>query len=316
MNFKKTLHSGFLLLGMMSLSLGGCTSKVFDAPVQLGGQWITASQLNRGHDVYMNYCMQCHGIKGDGKGPASPGMVPPPRNFLSGLYKFANVGPGELPTDKDFERIIRFGLNGTHMLPWDMSDKQIADVTQYIKSFALAWREKTAVAGTPVQVSEDPWGAQRKDEAAMLGKKLYHGLSQCFSCHPSYASLDEIKEYSKEITGTALTELRPDSHLSIIQGTSYDGHSVMPPDFTKHHLRSSRNVEGIYIRLVTGVNGTSMPAWRGMMSLTGDTLEDEKNLWAVAYYVQSLADLKWDFTARKAFFADLNARRPVTALAR
>ncbi len=290
--------------------LSSCTSKVFDAPVMLGGKYVSAAKLNRGHDVYMNYCMQCHGVNGDGKGPASQGMVPAPRNFKAGMYKFANVGPGEMPTDEDFKRIIRYGLNGTAMLPWDMSDEQIDSVTQFIKTFAPIWSEKIIVAGTPIPVTPDPWGPTQKDAATLHGKKVYHGLAQCFTCHPSYASLEEVKSASQELTGSVMTsEMRPNAQISVLQGSSYDNHSYMPPDFTKLHIRSTRDLNGIYVRLAAGVNGTSMPAWRGMLSLKGDATEDERNLWALAYYVQSLSDLKWDPAARKAFFADLNSRR-------
>jgi mono/diheme cytochrome c family protein len=299
------------LLALIAVgSLGACTSKIFDAPVMLGGKYVSAAKLNRGHDVYMNYCMQCHGVNGDGKGPAAQGMVPMPRNFQAGMYKFGNVGPGELPTDEDFKRIIRYGLSGTAMLPWDMSDEQIDSVTQFIKTFAPAWKEKTAVAGTPTPITPDPWGPAQKDAAILHGKKVYHGLAQCFTCHPSYAGIEEIKAASQELTGSVIaSEIRPNPQISVLQGSSYDGHSYMPPDFTKIHIRSSRDLNGIYVRLATGVNGTSMPAWRGMLSLKGDATEDERNLWALAYYVQSLSDLKWDAPARKAFFADLNARR-------
>ena len=106
-----------------------------------------------------------------------------------------------------------------------------------------------------------------------------------------------------------ISEMRPNAHISVLQGSSYGVHSYMPPDFTKLHIRSSRDLNGIYVRLAAGVNGTSMPAWRGMLSLKGDAAEDERNLWALSYYVQSLSDLKWDPEARKAFFADLNSRR-------
>jgi mono/diheme cytochrome c family protein len=306
MKLKRSLTWTFAGIALWSLS--ACNSKVFDAPLELGGKWVTAEQLNRGHDTYMNYCMQCHGVLGDGKGPASPGMSPAPRNFTAGLYKFGNVGPGELPTDADFKRIIRMGLNGTHMLPWDMSDQQIDDVTQFIKSYSPVWKEKTAKAGTPITIVPDPWTVANRDQAIAQGKKIYHGLAQCFTCHPSYATLEEIKAYSKEVTGTAVTEIRPDAHISVLQGSSYDQHSFMPPDFTKQHIKSARDLQGIYVRLVTGVNGTSMPAWRGMLSLTGNAEEDEKNLWALAYYVQSLDQLKWNLAARKSFFTTLGAR--------
>ena len=55
----------------------------------LGGKSIDAQTLNRGRELYILNCYACHGAKGDGNGPAAPGLRPPPRNFKQGFYKFA-----------------------------------------------------------------------------------------------------------------------------------------------------------------------------------------------------------------------------------
>lgn len=293
-------------LFLLSLFAVACSKKPFDEPQKLGGEWISAAQLNQGWETYNNYCMQCHGMDGDGKGPAAQGMVPAPRNFKQGLYKFGNVALGELPTDADLARIIRYGLNGTQMLPWDISDERLAAVIQYIKTFSPVWKEQKP--GAALEFTKDPWGPQLASEAIEQGRKIYHGLAQCYTCHPSYASVEEVSTYSKEITGNGVDELRENAHISINQASSY-GHNYMPPDFTKNHTRTARNTEDIYKRLVVGVNGTTMPAWRGMVSISGDPVEDEKNLWALAYYVQSLSDLKWNWRARTEFFQSLDAKR-------
>ena len=47
--------------------------------------------LNDGHDAYMIYCYACHGEKGDGRGPSSSGLRPPPRDFTRASFKFARV---------------------------------------------------------------------------------------------------------------------------------------------------------------------------------------------------------------------------------
>ena len=105
--------------------LGGCLSKTFDGPELLGGEMVRAETLNLGHDTYMQYCMQCHGMTGDGNGPAAYGSNPMPRNFKQGVFKFGNIVSGDLPTDEDLKHTIRYGLRGTPMLPWDISDERL-----------------------------------------------------------------------------------------------------------------------------------------------------------------------------------------------
>ena len=85
-----------------------------------GNIYVPAKTLNTGKMLYTEYCMPCHGVKGDGKGVSSKGLTVPPRDFTKGLYKFGRVEAGGPPRDEDFYRIIKRGLHGTAMIPWDM----------------------------------------------------------------------------------------------------------------------------------------------------------------------------------------------------
>ncbi|HXI55671.1 MAG TPA: cytochrome c, partial [Polyangia bacterium] len=106
------------------------------APVTLGGRQVSAAQLNHGGQVYTQYCRACHGVAGDGRGPAALGLRPPPRDLRLGVYKFGAVAAGQLPGDADFLRIIRGGLHGTAMLAWDVPVAELDDLIQYMKLFA------------------------------------------------------------------------------------------------------------------------------------------------------------------------------------
>ena len=274
--------------------------------MKLGGKWVSAEKLNHGYDIYMNNCLSCHGVMGDGKGPAAPGQNPAPRNFQSGLFKFANVQGGELPRDEDLKRTIRYGLRGTGMLPWDLGDNDLDSVTQYIKTFAPIWKEK--VPGEAVAISPDPYGIQKASEAILQGEKIYHGMAQCWSCHPSFQSMDKISAYSKELTGNEVKSLRARPYLSTLLDTSYDT-KVMPPDYTKNFMKTGGEVARTYEILGVGINGTAMPAWKGLLSPSGKEEESEKNQWALAYYIHYLSEMKFDLPARKKFMENLNERR-------
>jgi len=41
----------------------------------------TKASIQKGEEIYEKKCALCHGIKGDGKGPASAGLNPKPTNF-------------------------------------------------------------------------------------------------------------------------------------------------------------------------------------------------------------------------------------------
>jgi len=306
---KKTINYSTTLLMTTFLSLfllSSCTKPKFDSPVKFAGdKWVSAKTLNLGYETYMGYCMQCHGIEGDGKGPAAYGAYPPPRNFKEGLFKFAQVETGSLPRDIDLKHTIRYGLKGTPMLPWDMSDKRLNAVVQYIKTFSEVWQEEEA--GEVLSESKDPFGPEKYDMAVDLGKKAYHGVGKCWTCHPSYVPKNEINLYSKELTGDGANEFRKNMHIGVTAASSY-GVNFTPPDYTNNWIKTGGDVVSNYRLLNSGVNGTAMAAWKGMLSSTGDEKESEKYQWAIAYYLNYLSKLKFNHNKRKAFFAKLKSQ--------
>ncbi len=254
------------------------------AAMTLGGKEVSARTLTEGERNYLLYCRACHGENGDGKGPSSPGLRPPPRDFRLGLFKFAAVPAGSLPHDDDLVRIVRTGLHGTAMLAWDgIPDQNLQEIIQYIKTFSPRWKEEEP--GEPVRPTPDPW-AGKADAGIARGKLVYHGLAQCLTCHPAYGSKETIYEAGKALTGNPTTDFRDDMYGSVLKESDY-GVKFLPPDFLRSDLRSVRSdhqLEDIYRVIAAGVGGTAMPTWRGSLP--------EGELWALAHYVDSLVSLR------------------------
>ncbi len=247
----------------------------------LGGRKISARRLNNGAEKFVTYCAACHGVKGDGKGPAGVALRPPPRDFTQGEFKFAAVASGQLPNDDDLMRIVEGGLHGTAMLAWrDVGTADLSDIIQYIKTLSPRWQDK--MPGDPIVPSPDPWGEARKADAITRGMKVYHGLAQCLSCHPAYETKDAINAVSLELSHREAT-LRPDPYHSVLKDSDYRV-KLMPPDFTRDTLRSGDSLKDIYRTIASGIGGTAMPTWKGALP--------EEDIWAMAYYVRSLVDLK------------------------
>jgi len=247
----------------------------------LGGKRVSARRLNHGRELFVTYCAACHGMDGDGKGAAAIGLRPPPRNFKQGQFKFAAVASGQLPNDEDLLRIVQNGLHGTAMLPWkDVPERDLLDIVQYLKSLSPKWTDKAA--GEPIVPSPDPYGAARKAEAVTRGMKVYHGLAQCLSCHPAYETPATIQAASLELSNRETT-LRPDPYHATLKESDY-GTKLMPPDFTRDHVRSGETLNDIYRTIASGIGGTAMPTWKGALP--------EEDIWAMAYYVRSLIDVK------------------------
>jgi mono/diheme cytochrome c family protein len=276
-----------LLVALAVLGAAACKgyrTHGFDKPLTLGGKVVPAPVLTEGERSYVLYCRACHGDKGDGKGPAAKGLRPPPRDFTLGEFKFAAVPGGTLPNDEDFIRIVRFGLHGTAMRAWEgVPEKNLLEIIQYVKTFSPRWQSEAP--GEPLVPTPDPWKGKEQDGVA-FGRKVYHGLAQCLSCHPSYASKQYIYEASKELTGNPSTEFRDDMYGSVLKESDY-GVKLLPPDFAYSDLRSIRadhRLEDLYRVIASGVGGTAMPTWRGALP--------EENLWALVHFVDSLVAMK------------------------
>ena len=70
----------------------------------------TDAQRESGKTLYLKYCVQCHGEKGDGEGYATQHLIPRPRDFTTGKFKVRTTPNGALPTHQDIINIIRRGM--------------------------------------------------------------------------------------------------------------------------------------------------------------------------------------------------------------
>src|SRR2546426_2583322 len=194
MSCKALLLVGCAVASIVAAGCKGYRTQGFKEPMKLGGKTIPASVLTEGERAYVLHCRACHGDKGDGKGPAAPGVRPPPRDFTLGSFKFGAVPGGTLPNDDDLVRVVRFGLHGTAMRAWDgVPEKNLLAIIQYVKTFSPRWKDEEP--GEPIAPTPDPW--QSKEAPAVeRGRALYHGMANCLSCHPAYAPKRYIYEVS------------------------------------------------------------------------------------------------------------------------
>jgi mono/diheme cytochrome c family protein len=86
---------------------------------------ISAAAMSASNDIvpprwtqrlYESNCAVCHGIQGDGNGPAAGMFLTRPRDFLAGIFKFRSTPSGSLPTDEDLFWTITHGLRWTGMI--------------------------------------------------------------------------------------------------------------------------------------------------------------------------------------------------------
>lgn len=252
------------------LFLAGCDAHPFSRPQRLGGRTVDAATLNHGRDVYQQYCRPCHGEHGDGRGFSSPGLRPPPRDFTQGLFKFGHVPVPALPPDDELARIVRLGLNGTAMRPWDVPDAELVPLLQYLKTFSPRWQKEAP--GVAIVPSPDPFGPARAAEAAALGDKLFHQTVGCARCHET-----------RELKTTDFCLRWKPGWRSLEERECAQPLRELPPDLACDPLRTihpGSELTDLYRIIASGIAGANMPTFKGALP--------EQQLWALAYYVRAL----------------------------
>jgi mono/diheme cytochrome c family protein len=269
-------------LALMVLVVAGCEREKWK-PDTLAYDSIALDEAELGHgrETYKTYCVGCHGEAGDGQGPAARFLNPRPRDFRSGIIKFAAVEAGQLPYDQDLVRVIRAGLHGTSMPAWRfLPERSVNSVVGYVKSFAA----EAYAADEPharIVPDVDPWVDSNEQDAIEEGAAVFHALALCNNCHPSYLTKQEIYDLSKEKYGYGVTSFRENMYEGVVTETDW-GDELRAPDFLTTTLKNGTAPADLYRVIVSGVGGTAMPTWRGALP--------EEQLWALVHFVKSIAD--------------------------
>jgi DMSO reductase family type II enzyme heme b subunit len=237
---------------------------VLMAAAGLAGAGSVAAQPaeHPGKAPYDKWCAGCHGVEGDGRGPAADWMLPRPRDFTRAQYQIRTTQPDALASDADILRMIDEGMPGTAMPGWRgrLSRSEREALVDYLKSFSPFFAgeappEALAVGRAP----------RATPEALAEGRRLYDEI-ECWQCHGQAGRAD----------GTSAPTLEDDN-----------GHPIRPADLTQNwRFNGGGSAEDIFIRLMTGLDGTPMPSQADLID--GGVITEEQ-LWQVALYVRSLS---------------------------
>ena len=223
----------------------------------------------RGQTVYAQHCAACHGVSGDGNGPASVWLYPKPRRFNSGLFKIRSTPAGFLPTDDDLFQTTTRGMPGSSMPSFTyLSVEQRHEAVQYVKHLTAYtnatgqrinfFEEEKArgKTGTPIVVPPEP---PVTVQSLAEGQTLYSKMN-CFTCHG--------------LTGEGMGPSTPGLR-------DFWGFTLPARDFNNGAFRGGHKGTDLYLRVATGLAGTPMPAF-------DEKMVTPEQRWAVVHYVQSL----------------------------
>ncbi len=174
----------------------------------------SAELLRRGHLVYNVRCATCHGVKGEGNGPASNFLKTPPRDFTQLKFKLRSTD--YFPSGLDLFRSITVGFPAYGMPRFDyLPEEDRWALVHYVKKLAEdGWIERfrikegedfdpeeaTEIAAelmTPGDLVAMGTEIAADEGSLARGKELY--AESCLKCHgesgrgdgPSAANLED-----------------------------------------------------------------------------------------------------------------------------
>ena len=217
--------------------------------------------LDLGKQAYERNCAPCHGLEGNGQGPADYLLFPKPRDFTASRYRLVSTWDFT-PTDEDLFRTVSRGMPGSAMPSWaHLTEETRWGLVHYIKTFAERPFEigpdhqpesiNDKPTGHVAVPSEPPYSA----EAEARAKQLY--ATNCANCHGPTGRGDG-------------PEKQEDS----------EGFPVRPRDLSVGIYKGSPEPQEVYKRIVAGQPGSPMPSHA---HLYGD------DAWHLVHWVRSLS---------------------------
>ncbi|MCA9215455.1 MAG: cytochrome c [Planctomycetales bacterium] len=267
--------------------------------------------LKRGAAVYNARCAGCHGVTGDGAGPAGEHLRPRPRDYRKGVFKFTSTPFGMKPARHDLVRTIRRGAKGTSMpgFPWmseaDLNDvidyviylSQRGEVEEYVTRMAqdeydegdnidfLEFVDALALTRERWESAEDnvvlPLTAKPHytEDSITEGRRIF--LKEgCAKCH-GVDGKGQVEWLNPEFL--AAQDALPEDQREQINYDAWD-EPAPAADLTARLLHGGRRPIDIYRRIYTGINGTPMPAFEALFASKPD------EIWHVVHYVQHIIE--------------------------
>ena len=240
--------------------------------------------------LFRKHCQSCHGLSGDGRGPAGLFISPYPRDFRRGSFKFVSTGEATKPRQADIVRTITEGLRGTAMPSFGLIPQQERELlARYVVYLAI--RGQVEFQSLSEKTSESAIGEGSVSAGKGL-KKLLQEWEKAGKAPPLPAVPDDgDKESEKYLaavrrgfelfvakTGTECLKCHGDFGRQPQLRYEIWGTIARPANFTESALKGGDRTEDLFARIRHGIAPVGMPAHPALT---------DRQVWDLVRFVRS-----------------------------
>ena len=230
------------------------------------------ADAGRGAIVYQEYCVQCHGAKGEGDGPGASGLEPKPAVH-------AKMALDQLPEDYLFNVIYYGGksVGKSPMMPdWGLTlpPKDLADVIAYLKDTFKGGDELAAAGGKKASAS----GVCPQARKTKTAPSMFLAKKNPLQVTPANIAAGELL-FQKTAKPLACSQCH--GKLGNGEGALGAGLNPNPRNFTCSDTMDKISDGQMYWVIKNGSSGTGMMAYKG--------LKDE-DIWKLVLYIREFVN--------------------------
>jgi mono/diheme cytochrome c family protein len=229
------------------------------------------ADVKRGATVYRQYCVQCHGAKGEGDGPGADGLTPKPAVH-------AKMALNDFPIDYLYNLVYHGGKTvgkSPNMPDWGMTigEQGVADVITYMRATFKGGEKMASVTGKKAK-GDCP---QKRNTKEVSFK--YKNKKNPLKATPANLKAGEAlyQKTAKPMACKLCHGKRGDG-----KGPGAAGIRPAPRNFTCSATMKDISDGQMFGVIKAGSPGTAMPAFKNLK---------DKQVWQVIHYIRQLAKL-------------------------
>lgn len=173
--------------------------------------------------IYVQQCVSCHGLSGQGRGNVAASQDPYPRDFRMGVFKFKSSPRSARPLKEDIEKTLRVGLSGSQMPIFNkLSDQEIKALVDYVVFLSIRGEfERRMIQLSATELEGERLYDPQAEKSALEGQLSNASDALTQIADRWVQSIDAVEEFPRPdfpIVGSETQENRAELLASIEKG--------------------------------------------------------------------------------------------------